>query len=171
MLIYLQMIESEEDRDKFAKLYTKYKNMMFRIAMDFFHNEADAEDAVHQTFLKIIANLDKIGQVDCRKTRSYIAVITEHTSIDLLRKQKRHEEVPLDSLNDTLAAEETVVEDDLVYLIDGLKPVYREVLYLRYFDEYEEKEIAKLLGLSYSNVRKIVERAKHDLRELLERRK
>lgn len=170
MLIYLRMIESEEDRDKFTQLYIKYKNMMFHIALDFFHNESDAEDAVHQAFLKIIDSLDKIAQIDCHKTRSYIGIITEHTSIDLLRKKKRYEEVPLDSLNDVLL-DETSEEDNLSNLVSGLKPIYREVLYLRYFDEFEEKEIAKILGLSYSNVRKIVERAKDDLRELLMRGK
>lgn len=169
MLIYLQMIESEEDRDKFEQVYAKYKNMMIRIALDVFHNDSDAEDAVHQTFLKIIDHLDNIVSVDCHKTRSYIAIITEHTSLDLLRKQKRQREIPLDSLNETLA-EEAALEGDLSYLIDGLKPIYREVLYLRYCDEYNEREIATILGLSHSNVRKIVERAKHELKERLKGR-
>ena len=167
MLVYLAMIDSPQDKDKFAQIYAEYRDMMLRIARRFFSNEADAEDAVHQAFLKIIDRMDKIVQIDCHKTRSYIAIVTEHTSIDLLRAQKKHEALPLDRFAETLA-EDAPIEEALSHLIDGLKPIYREVLYLRYKDEMDEKSIAELLGLSYGNVRKIIERAKKALQEKLE---
>ena len=72
MLVYLAMIDSLQDKDKFAQIYTEYRDMMLRIARRFFSNEADAEDAVHQAFLKIIDRMDKIVQIDCHKTRSYV---------------------------------------------------------------------------------------------------
>lgn len=89
MLIYLQMIESEEDRSKFEQLYLKYRSLMLRVAMRILHNEQDAEDAVHQAFLSILNNLEKISSVDCLQTKSYIVVIVERKSIDLIRSQKR----------------------------------------------------------------------------------
>ena len=82
MLVYLAMIDSPQDKDKFAQIYAEYRDMMLRIARRFFSNEADAEDAVHQAFLKIIDRMDKNVQIDCHKTKSYIAIVTEHTSID-----------------------------------------------------------------------------------------
>ena len=57
MLIYLQMIESEEDKSKFIELYNQYRYLMFSVANRILKNEYDAEDAVHQAFVSIIDNL------------------------------------------------------------------------------------------------------------------
>ena len=54
MIIYLQMIESDEDKSKFEQLYIMYKGLMFHVAMKILKNEFDAEDAVHQAFLSLI---------------------------------------------------------------------------------------------------------------------
>ena len=60
MLIYLQMIESEEDKSKFIEIYNQYKYLMFSVANRILKNEYDAEDAVHQAFVSIIDNLNKV---------------------------------------------------------------------------------------------------------------
>lgn len=80
MIIYLQMIESDEDKSKFEQLYIMYKGLMFHVAMKILKNEFDAEDAVHQAFLSLIENLKKISDVKCPKTRAYIVIITERNS-------------------------------------------------------------------------------------------
>lgn len=75
MLIYLSMIETEEDKSKFVQLYETYKNLMFYVSNRILNDEYLAEDAVHQTFIKIIENLDKIKEVRCHKTKSYIVTM------------------------------------------------------------------------------------------------
>ena len=50
MIVYLQIIETAEERSKFEQLYLEYKGLMFHVAFDILHNEQDAEDAVHQAF-------------------------------------------------------------------------------------------------------------------------
>ena len=57
MLIYLQMIETEEDSSKFIAIYNEYKNLLYSIAYARLRNEADAEDAVHNVFVKIAEDL------------------------------------------------------------------------------------------------------------------
>ena len=39
MIIYLQMIESDEDKSKFEQLYIMYKGLMFHVAMKILKNE------------------------------------------------------------------------------------------------------------------------------------
>ena len=53
MLIYLTMIEAEEDRHRFLSLYRRYKKLMLYIAHDILHDPHDAEDAVHEAFLRL----------------------------------------------------------------------------------------------------------------------
>ena len=50
MMIYLQMIDTPEDRSKFEFLYMEYRGLMFHVANKILHNEQDAEDTVHQAF-------------------------------------------------------------------------------------------------------------------------
>ena len=53
MLIYLQVIETEEDKSKFEDIYREYRGLMYYIAYRRLHHEQDAEDAVHHAFMKI----------------------------------------------------------------------------------------------------------------------
>ena len=48
MLIYWQLIETEEDKSKFEEIYTEYRYLMQYLAYKRLHNKQDAEDAVHQ---------------------------------------------------------------------------------------------------------------------------
>ena len=88
-MLYLQMLPSPSEKDKFEQIYTLYRGLMFYIAQRILPGEADAEDAVHQAFVSIIENLKKISEVRCPKTRSYVVIITERKAIDILRSRSR----------------------------------------------------------------------------------
>ena len=88
MLIYLQMIESPEDKLKFEIIYQKYKQRMFAVAYDILRNPEDAEDAVHYAFLKVVENIKKIEEADCLKTKGYVVTIVENRAIDIYRFKK-----------------------------------------------------------------------------------
>ena len=64
MLIYLQMMDSPEDRSKFERLYLEDRRFMFHVANEILHNEQDAKDAVHQSFLKVAENMEKNRRSD-----------------------------------------------------------------------------------------------------------
>ena len=53
MLIYLQALDSPEDRTRFEALYTAYRGLMFHAARRILNNDQDAEDAVHMAFLSL----------------------------------------------------------------------------------------------------------------------
>ena len=75
MMIYLQTIDTAEDRSKFERLYEQYKQLMFYTAFQILKRPQDAEDAVHLAFLSIAENISKISDPDCPKTRAYIVTI------------------------------------------------------------------------------------------------
>lgn len=167
MLIYLQMIETEEDKEKFASIYDRYRDYMLTVAHRISDNEEDAEDAVHQAFLYVIENLGKIRDTTSRQTRAYLVIITEHMALNIIRKNKRY--VSVEDMDQIPGIEVPLsVEHDLADAISKLPGYYREVLLLRYYVGYSPKEIAKSLALSTSNVEKILWRAKQALRKELE---
>lgn len=48
-----------------------------------------SEDVVHEAFLRIIDNIDKVEHLDSQKTRGFIFTIVKNIAIDKYRKRKR----------------------------------------------------------------------------------
>lgn len=167
MLFYLQMIECKEDKSIFIAIYEKYKNLMFYVANEILHNEHDAEDAVHHAFLAILKHLSKISEIDCPKTRSYIVTIVERKAIDLLRSRKNEAGVEYDDAINGLTIP-LPGDHGLADAMARLPVQYREVLLLRYDNGYSVWEIGKMFGKSAAAVQKMIERARRELRALLE---
>ena len=57
LIMYLQMLDTPEEKVRFEQIYLKYREKMFHVADSILHNDQDAEDAVHNAFLRI-----KIGR-------------------------------------------------------------------------------------------------------------
>lgn len=89
MIVYLQMLETEEDRAAFEQLYLTYRSLMYRIAYGILRNQQDAEDAVHQAFLSMIKNFKNFSEIECPKTKAFCVIVVEWKSLDLLRTRKR----------------------------------------------------------------------------------
>ena len=168
MIVYLSMIDSPEDRSKFERLYTEYKGVMFYVAYNILHNEQDAEDAVHQAFLKIVEKIETVDGTICARTQGYVVTIVENKAIDLFRYNQRHQTLELKE--DDIGV---VIEYDganvLTKCMARLPAKQREVLLLKHYHGLSSKEIAKKLGLSVENVKKINQRAKERLRILCEK--
>ena len=154
MFLYLAMIDSDADKSKFEILYSEYKNLMYYTANRILRNSSDAEDVVHQAFLKVIEILDTISSPRCHKTRALLVTITEHKAIDLYREKQRRNVLPL--------AEEYIGAAPAA-AIASLPPRYRSVLLLRYDCGYSNAEIANILDMTEPNVRKLIQRAKEKL--------
>lgn len=137
MFLYLAMIDSDADKSKFEILYSEYKNLMYYTANRILRNSSDAEDVVHQAFLKVIEILDTISSPRCHKTRALLVTITEHKAIDLYREKQRRNVLPLaeEYIGAAPAAEieRLAARDTLAAAIASLPPRYRSVLLLRLF--------------------------------------
>ena len=70
--VYLAMVDSEDEKDLVEKLYNTYKKTLFNICLAILCNRPDAEDAVHETFIRIINNSGKIKDVDSPQTKAFL---------------------------------------------------------------------------------------------------
>ena len=167
MLLYIQMLETPEEKSKFEQLYLGYRNLMFYVANRILHNQQDSEDVVHDSFLKIIKIIKKIENPKCPQTRSLIVIITERTAIDLYRRHQKITESPLDEeqlcLPSSVEIETAEKKTDLALAVATLPPKYRAVLLLRYDHGFSETEVAQILSMSVDNVHKTIQRAKKKL--------
>ena len=89
MLIYLQTIEDEADKIKFAVIYQRYRNLMFHIAATFLSDPRDREEAVQEAVFAIAENIAKLPDPSSIQTKAFLITVIENKSIDIYRKNKR----------------------------------------------------------------------------------
>jgi len=176
MFLYLAMIDTEEDKSKFEKIYEEYRSGMYRIALQVLNNREDAENIVHDAFVVLIDHLDKIDKIYDYRTWGYLASIVRSRAINYYNREKRKvsfapedydgwDSDDKDPLYYVVADEK---EKTLVNFISELPYPQKDVIYLQYVNELKSKEIAEILELTPENVRQLSRRAKLRLKALLE---
>ena len=168
MLMFLQVLQ-EQMGPKLEKIYTLYRAALVRVALGLVKQPADAEDAVHRVFERMIRNSPRLEEPESLRTRAYLVVAVEHAALDILRERSGRAEVPLEEDWAGLEAEysgENILADCILKL-----PVrQREVILLRYHQGYTQRETANLLEVSPGTVQDAEGRAKANLRRMLAER-
>ncbi|HBF7094787.1 TPA: RNA polymerase sigma factor [Clostridioides difficile] len=172
MLLYLTIINSEEERNKFEDIYIKYKKLMFYVANQILKDEALSEDAVHNAFLKIIDNLDKINDVNSPKTKGFVVIIVKRISINIYNKRKKEE---ISDINDEsykfnsldLSIEKLGNYSHLGEALKKLSEADLQVILLKYSHGFSTKEISKILNIKEVNLYKRNKRALEKLKKIL----
>ena len=95
MLIYIQMIETDEDKSKFENIYETYRGLMYYVAFRRMNHVQDAEDVVHHVFVKIAENIRKIEPVS-PKTKQLVVIMVCNRATDVLRIRNRHPDISYD---------------------------------------------------------------------------
>ena len=169
MLIYLSMIEDVEDQNKFEQVYLRYKNLMFYVAHRILNDAQEAEDAVHDAFVRIAEHIDQVGEPDCPKTRGFVVIIVERVALNRLERRRRREALPLEEWTPTAQREDPAPEEEEAFsrAMARLSPRYRELLLLKHWQGFSDREIGKMLSMSQGNVARTLQRAKEKLREAL----
>ena len=82
-------IEDESDREFMARLYTRYRRLMYDTIRQVVGDHWSAEDVVQATLLKLIDKVPKLQTLDDRRTAGYIAAACRHTAYNELRRRSR----------------------------------------------------------------------------------
>ena len=136
---------------------------MYFVALHILHNHHDAEDAVQTALLRISRQVDNLPQNE-QALRAYVLTAAKHAALNLLPKQLKDADldkviaVSTEDLFESIVASQEY--DRLLTAIKSLSPTYRSVLMLRYVQQLETKEIAKLLDRPRGTVQKQIARAK-----------
>lgn len=176
--VYLNLLDTQEDKEKFEQLYALYKDKMYKVAYQILHNR---HDAVHDSVIAIIDNLEKIKKINCHETWSYIVTIVKSRAFNIYqRKGKRSErEAREQDYRNYPCEQQESPEDAYLYknvttilqkLILELPYPKRQILYLHYYMDMTFVEIAKIVELSEENVRQIAARSRQKLEKQLRER-
>ncbi len=149
-------------------LFNLYADEMFAVCLYYSPNHAEAEDSLHEGFLKVFQN---IGSFKGEGTiKGWIRRILINTALEKFRKKN-----PMYVLdNDDYAQVEdigsedaisNISADDLIKLIQELSPQYRMVFNLYALEGFSHKEIAAKLNISEGTSKSNLARARSILQK------
>ena len=151
-----------------TRLVENYQMPLMHICYMILHDEALAEDAVQETFLKAYKALDQFRGESSEKT--WLFRIGVNVCRDM-RRGRWFRYVDRRVTPEALPIPATAQEDyaDLAQAILLLPDKYKEVILLHYYQNMTLREIAQTLGLAPSSVTNRMKKAHARLKDLLER--
>lgn len=163
------VLNTIEDTILAESLYNKYSKFMFKVAYSILKDNFLTEDAIQQSFIRIIKNLDKIDEKQEKRTRNFIGLITRNVAIDIYNKTKNQPTyVDDDYVKDNsydisclIINKETI--NRLKKHIKALKPIYQIPLLLHAANGLSVNEIAEILDIKPKTIQKRIERARTKL--------
>lgn len=184
--IYLALLETEEEKQKFELIYEKYRKLMHWIAKGILHDDSLAEDAVHEAFLRILKNLDKINKISCPQTKNFTVIIVRNVALGMLAEEKKRREressIAQDSEEDgerswneyfenlSSGLDETpaeVLKSELIDMILSLPDWAKETIFLSAYYGMSTAEIGVAEGITTENAKKRLQRSRKLLAEKL----
>ena len=171
MLIYLNLLNTEEEKNKFEQIYKQYRLTMFYVAKSILNDNYLSEDAVHDAFINIAKSIDNISDVYSSRTKGYVVIIVRNISFNILKKQKQIIEIEdfEDNISNDLSLEDEILSklsfDFIVEQITQLPEIYKDVLYLSYVEELSINEISELFNIPIETVKKRLQRGRKKLSE------
>lgn len=140
------------------ELFHLYKDDVYRLAVSYTHSVHDAEDVCQTVFLKL---MEQSG-ITPGKEKACLMQVTANQCRSLLRSVWRKRTEPLDEEAEEILSEQPVLQG-IWESIRKLKPKYRIVVYLFYYEGYTVKEIADILHISGTAVTTRLSRARQVL--------
>lgn len=142
----------------------KYSKMLFRICFSILCNRADAEDALQETFLKYMTKAPLFRDSDHEK--AWLIKVATNTSKNMCRYNARRECTDISELKEIGVEDADISSLNVVLKLDVK---YRIVLDLFYIEGYKSREIAQILDISPTAVRKRLQYARQELKKEIER--
>lgn len=132
---------------------------LYRIAYSYVKDEETALDMVQDAIEKAIKKIYTLKHKEYVKTWFYRILVNR--CMDNLKRRSVRQEI---CLEDYLINEEDKEYIDIYRSIDKLKPKFRTVIVLRYFENMKLEEIAQITNTNVSTVKTRLYKALKDLK-------
>lgn len=149
----LMVLCQKGDQRAIGELYRRYERKMLGVCMRYARNKMEAEDIMHDSFIKVLNSLDKYkgdGPVG-----GWIRRIMVNTSLNHIRDTMKYTlQQDIDQVYDIedehMDISGKINAEDMVRFLQELPTGYRTVFNLYVVEGYAHKEIADMLGVAES---------------------
>lgn len=165
------------DEKSFAEIFELFFDKISRY-VSFRVEENEAEDVVSDVFLKVVEKLDSYHYQERAGFNAWIFRIAHNTVIDFYRRKKEllgidDEEnedtilqIPDENLTPDEEADQFLNHKKLRDVLAKLPSLQRDILELKYLEDFSNAEIAEITGKAEGNIRVIQLRALREIRKL-----
>ncbi|MCD2424904.1 sigma-70 family RNA polymerase sigma factor [Niabella pedocola] len=166
----------EGNQEALATIYfTHFKNL-YEYGLRIVQDKELVKDAIQDLFIKLWTN--RTGFEDISKIRPYLLIALRSGLYNKLQQKEKRPVRPLgagEEFDMVFSAESIYIDKEsfsqqtqqLVHALNQLTAKQKEVVYLRYFEELDYEEIAKVMGSSLKSVYKLKARGLDALKQLL----
>lgn len=152
------------------EIYLAFKEKVTAYVRGKIGNDHDAEDVISSVFLKISRKIDSFDETKASLS-TWIYTITRNTVIDYYKSRKKQlefmDEMAIAQCSDNPALENELLEQ-LADALALLRERERDLVILHYYSGYPLKQIAEMMGMSYSNAKVLHAKALSMLRSMID---
>ena len=163
------------DDEGIVEIIRLYKDGLILYLCSFAGNLHTAEDITEEVFVKLVTKKPHFSGKSSFKTWLY--TIARNAAFDFMRKNAKISDKPIEDYAE-LASEEADFEQQYLQkerelmlhnALKKLKPEYRQVLYLIYFEGFTNSDTAVIMKKSKRQIENLMYRAKKSLKAQLEK--
>ncbi|MFB6457161.1 RNA polymerase sigma factor [Chitinophaga sp. Hz27] len=165
------------DDNSFQQVYHTHFTMLYEYGMRFSAEEELIKECIQQLFVKIWTNRSNLGEVN--RIKPYLLFSLRTIIYNKFRDEKRRRiselaesyDFELEFSPEAAYIQREVNDHKLTALkvaMEQLTPRQKEIIYLRYFQELDYKEIASIMDVSVKGAYKLAARSLEALREILD---
>lgn len=159
----------KNDRKSQKLLYKQFYGYAMSICFRYTHNEDDAMEVLNDAFMKVFTRIKQFDK--SRSFKSWFRRILINTAIDHLKREMNYQNQlnieDYEIKGHEWQADEHLMNEDLVQLIQKLSPAYRTVFNLFVIDGYSHEDISKMMQISVGTSKSNLAKARMKLREML----
>ncbi len=155
----------------FRDIYIRHVNLLYNYGFKFTSDKQITEDCIQEVFVDIFRNRKNLSTTDNIKLYLFKALRRR-----IFKEIKKRKITPIQD-DIELSFEPAYMENEfdgvnkLLINLQHLPPRQKEVIFLRFYEEMEYKEICQVMDMNYQSVRNLMHRAMQSLREKAEREK
>lgn len=142
----------------------QHADNVYRFVVKNIGDEQVAKDIVQEVFAKM---WEKVMTIDYQKSKSYLFTSAYHTLIDMMRYQNRFASIENNPEQAYEPHHYDGIKEILEEALSQLPPIQKAVVMLRDYEGYTYAEIGEITGLSESQVKVYIFRARQSLKNYL----
>lgn len=178
-------LAKKNDISAFEELISSYTKPLLNYIYRYVKNQADAEDILQETYIKVYNSLKTFEGNSSFKTWLYR--IATNLCIDFLRKNKKNDQnlslsqttedgeyelqIPDNTFSPEIYTKKNAAQAALMSAMETLSREHRTIITLRDIEGFSYDEIAEATNTTVGTVKSRINRARSHLKKILEKNK
>lgn len=154
------------NKEAFTNLIKDNKEYLYKLAYTYVKDENKSLDVLQECIFRTFKSIKNLKEPKYFKT--WITRILINCAMDYVKKENKTDYIEFDEnlagIDENIALEEKL---DLYNAIDRLRPEFKTVIILKYFNDYSVKEISEIMQVSDNTIKSHLNRARKSLKKIL----